>query len=522
MSSGLIPLEDFEHAIAHLSFLPTLPVHIKEEKRGLLEEVGQNSKKHTTLLLDENQIVPPTLPLEIIYLVGRHLFESSHLNDPAWLLTLQSPTLEDPSIHSTMHLDFRALLCLSSVCKSYRSLLASMIWHSVYFHHPRHFGEFVQLMKKYNSISSPLSTISGGCPGAPPAYEWKQEYPLRLVKELHLVMPQKYPGFNQGLLVNLLRDGMNHALRHVIWEAEELPAASTLKAIVADDFYVPSKKPLSQQPPENQHSFGLASEIDEADIVQWTRASRDGESFPAKGRLQPSKKRVQRKREEGEGGLSSLSVNCKCFWPGHASLSQFTSLQHIRFTYYDLFLLPPHLIGMLENLQHPLLSLSMSTSKTSLFHSIPLINSGCFDNLQILDLYPVTPEYPLPQAIRRCRKSLRILRLVMDISANFANFDNLWKVLTGIGGSGSNRSGSDNLNAGQGLEEEGYYDGHGSMEVLEVLHIDPMPQQNTAPSFVSFVDACPRLKWVNGRKSDSFAPGMEPINPDEITSAMYF
>ncbi|UZJ55905.1 hypothetical protein CBS101457_005225 [Exobasidium rhododendri] len=519
MSSGMIPLEDFEHAIAHLSFLPTLPSHVKEEEpMRPVTELGQRVNKQPRVY-KSNRTTPPSLPLEIIYMIGRLLFESSHFSSPAWLLNIQSSSLDDHSIQSSMQVDFRALLCFSSSCKAFRSLLAPLLWNSVYFHHPRHFGEFVQLMKRYKSISSPLSMISSGCIGSVPAYEWKHEFPLRLVKELHLVMPQKYPGFNQDLLVNLLRDGMNHSLRHVIWEAEELPAASTLKAMIAEDYYMTSKQERLPVEEKSRPLLGLASEIEKADIVQWTRNSRDGESFPSSGHLQSSKDVPLKKRRGGNDstGLSSISINCKCFWPGHPFLGQFTTLQHIQFTYYDLFLLPPHLISMLENLQYPLLTLSMSTSKTSLFHYLPLINFGCFDHLEVLDLYPVTPEYPLPQAIRRSRKTLRVLRLVLDISANFVNFDNLWKILTGS----PSGVGPDQARGGEDVDED-EDGGTGPLEALEILHIDPMPQQNTAPSFVHFIEACPRLKWVNGRKSDTFAPGMEPINPDDITSAMYF
>lgn len=519
MSSGLIPLEDFEHAIAHLSFLPSRVVQPKEIYQEPPTEIGQkqnflsNEDKG-----DENR--GPNLPLEIIHMIASLLFKSSNPSRPPWLLTLQSPKLQDPSDRSLIRRDFRAILNLSSACKSFRSLLAPMIWQSISFHHPRHFGEFVQLMKRYKSISSPLSILSNGSTGVAPIYEWKQEYPLRLVRELHLVMPQKYPGFHQGLLVTLLREGMNHSLEHVVWEAEELPAASTLKAMLAEDYYSSTKRnseaaSSSSSWEDGQKRFGLASEIEEEDIVRWTQSGREGEAFPSSKGPLLSAKSIQdvHYQYRDEQGLQSLSVNCKCFWPGHASLSQFTSLQHIRFTYYDLFLLPPHLPALLYNLHHPLLSLSMSTSKTSLFHSIPLINSGCFDNLEILDLYPVTPEYPLPQAIHRSRKTLRILRLVMDISGSFTNFDNLWKILEGT---------SDqklDYDDDEGQEEK---DKRGSMEALEILHIDPMPQQNTAPSFVNFVESCPRLEWINGRRKDSFAPGFEIINPDEITSALYF
>lgn len=505
MSSGLIPLEDFEHAISLLSCVPTQPIGIKHARPRPRDEPGQRSGIGSVATGQAAQQRTPCLPLEIISLIGHHLFAASHLSEPAWLLTLQSPSLSEPSMQPTMHAAFRGLLQLSSACKAYRSLLAPLLWHSVHFHHPRHFGEFVQLMKTYKSISSPVCAIAGPCTGATPAFAWRQEYPLRLIRELHLVMPQKYPGFNQGLLVTLLRDGMNHSLRHVIWEAEELPAASTLKAMVAEDVHVPGKRRKSPvRQPHEEEKGGLACEIEQADIVRWTRAGRDGESYPAEDLLSPVRREpIEAHDGAHDEGMSSLSVNCKCFWPGHASLSHFTSLQHIRLTYYDLFLLPPHLASLLQNLRQPLLSLSMSTSKTSLFHSTPLINAGCFDHLQILDLYPVTPEYPLPQAICRSRKSLRILRLILDISANFANFDNLWKVLTGGGGTGDD-------------------DDTGPMDALEVLHVDPMPQQNTAPSFVAFVEACPRLEWINGRRKNSFAPGMETVNPDEITSAMYF
>lgn len=510
--SGLIPLEDFEYAVAQLSLLPVQHVEPKVVKvpiRRPLQEVGQKRIHLTDAAITEDRQARrgsgSCLPLEIIHMIASELFSSSHLSSPSWLVALQSPSHEEGTNQSNMHHNFKALLQLSSTCKSFRSILAPLIWHTVHFHHPRHFGEFVQLMKRYKSISSPLSAIVGASPESQ-SYAWKHEYPLRLVKEIYLVMPQRYPGFDQGLLVALLRDGMQSSLKHVIWEAEELPAASTLKALVAHDYYSTIKQ---VEISDRQPAFGLASEIDENDIVEWTRSSRDGEAFPTKGHLIPLDEMPLNSSEansEAEtNGLVSLSINCKCFWPGHAALSNFSTLRHLHLTYYDLFLIPPHLPALLQHLHQPLLSLSMSTSKTSLFHSIPLINLGCFDHLQLLDLYPVTPEFPLPQAIRRCRKTLRILRLVMDISANFVNFDNLWKILAG-----------DDYASSEGSEMVG------SMEALEVLHVDPMPQQNTAPSFVSFVEACPKLEWVNGRRRDSFAPGMEPINPDDITSAMYF
>lgn len=57
---------------------------------------------------------------------------------------------------------------------------------------------------------------------------------------------------------------------------------------------------------------------------------------------------------------------------------------------------------------------------------------------------------------------------------------------------------------------------------LEWLVVDPFPQQNTAPSFVPFLETCcPSLKWLNGRRIDQVPKGLEmwDFDPQRISGA---
>ncbi|KAF6766818.1 hypothetical protein PSEUBRA_000496 [Kalmanozyma brasiliensis GHG001] len=134
--------------------------------------------------------------------------------------------------------------------------------------------------------------------------------------------------------------------------------------------------------------------------------------------------------------------------------------------------------------------LSLSTSKTSLLHQPALITSSAFTSLTHLDIYPVTPEPPLSTALLTTSSTLTHLRLVLDVSGAFDNYNALWADLTG------------------------------NLPRLEWLEVDPMPQQNTAPSFFDFVAQAPRLGWINGRRTDSYPPCFGDFGPDKPSGAL--
>lgn len=658
MATGLIPLEDYEHALAHLCISTTTTgrdgsgpvlntgahildskvlqdgvplraaaarpasvlhhhvqqnapsvedfyrpmVHLPNVKQGgymsntLGHEVDVYSASYSSTQssfssASSSSTLRSTLPLEIIALIARELSAASEPTDaPPWLTALYAHTLHESSSTRTpaMNAAHRAMLALSATCKAYRALLAPAIWRAAHFRHPRHLGELLALMRNYRALASPLhrrrppptglgrlsdtgNQAQGSATGPrrrspSPASEWawNEGFPLRLVHELHITMPQRYPGFAQELLVELLRNGMNHNLAHVVWEAEELPAGSALRAMVRPRDHTDGRRRASietrgqssgyngeifipSSSPDNK-MLGLGAEVGTEEVVEWMRNSRDGEAFPSGPAFRlsssdgqphlPADAAAAEEEEPNEDdggccGLTSLSINCKCFWPGHPALQLLRTLRHLRLINYDLFLLPPHLPALLQNLERPLLSLSLSTSKTSLLHSLPLVMSGCFDRLEVLDLFPVTPEFPLPQAIRRMRRTLRVLRLNIDISANFANYDAFWRILTGDdedeseGENGTSSAASrQRAYAAHSSEPQREYDIETSaapMEALEALHIDPLPQPNTAPSFAAFVArGSPRLRYINGKRKDSFAPGMHDVDPDYITSALAY
>lgn len=175
----------------------------------------------------------------------------------------------------------------------------------------------------------------------------------------------------------------------------------------------------------------------------------------------------------------------------------------------------------------------------------------------------MTPESPLRESLIQSGKTVRHLKICLDVSGAFGNFDKLWIALTN------------------------------KMEVLETLDIEPYPQvsstneqsrwmlsrllgtnkpelvaqlhahsaieltrllakwfshllhcvlsfavaawvlvsatmtcnpnqQNTAPSFQAFVESCPKLLQINGRRIDQLPPCFTPFDPDNRTSALAY
>ncbi len=139
-----------------------------------------------------------------------------------------------------------------------------------------------------------------------------------------------------------------------------------------------------------------------------------------------------------------------------------------------------------------LLHLSLSSSKTSVLHSLPLIHAGCFSSLLTLDVYPVTPEFPLALALASAGSTLRRLKLSLDINAALPNYDRLWQALTG------------------------------RLRRLEVLELDPYPNERSAPSFTAFLQSCESLVWINGRRKEAMPPGFEMFDPDHRTGMFFY
>ncbi|KAE8227114.1 hypothetical protein CF319_g386 [Tilletia indica] len=192
------------------------------------------------------------------------------------------------------------------------------------------------------------------------------------------------------------------------------------------------------------------------------------------------------------GHLRGLHVDCKVFWQGNQGLVKLADLESLALTTFDANLLPNHVPTLLLNLPCPLTSLDMSTSKTSILHDPSLIEAGCFSRLEHLTLFAVTPEPPLDEALASAGKTLKTLNLYADVNGGFRNYDDLWRSLTG------------------------------QMKVLEVLNVDPHPQQNTAPSFVDFVISTPTLHRINERETSGLPPCLSIFDPDHPTGALAY
>ncbi|CAD6893648.1 unnamed protein product [Tilletia caries] len=192
------------------------------------------------------------------------------------------------------------------------------------------------------------------------------------------------------------------------------------------------------------------------------------------------------------GRVRGLHVDCKVFWQGNQGLLKLSNLESLALTTFDANLLPNHIPTLLLNLPSPLISLDMSTSKTSILHEDRLIQAGCFSRLEHLTLFAVTPEPPLGQALVSAGNTLRTLNHYADVNGGFRNYDDLWRTLTG------------------------------QMKVLETLDVDPHPQQNTAPSFVDFVISTPTLHRINGRETSGLPPCLSFFDPEHPTGALAY
>lgn len=487
----------------------------------------------------------PTLPLELLLLVAQHLvppLRKTHSLCPALNGDEDDPHAE------TSNANFLAVSRLSSLNSSLRRLLAPLLWQDVLIHRPDRLGKLRSLMDYYQRLASSFSEVG------------RMTYPLPMVKRLRVVMPDRYLSLDQEILRHLIRSGMNPSnnLRSIQWDAEVMPGPWIWKCIGSqekkaglDEMLIQRKEQTLTREQIREIAYSEGAEglynprdrrvkMKDAALEQRMRAL---SVSPTRRSRSSSRSRTGTDDEEHDDspndgrprcsspappGLEALDVHCRVFYSGHGDWARVRSLRHLRLTSYDSYLLPSHLPTLLLSLHQPLRSISLSTSKTSLLHDLDLIHRGCFSRLEELDVFPVTPEFPLCEGIKSAgRNRLRKLRLILDISGSFSNFDNLFK---GLMSSASLTSANDGQEVGEANEDDYDSSANPTFPHLESLYLDPFPQENTAPSFPRFLkEACPKLKWLNGRRVDGMhVAGREgggevwAFDPDNRSGAFFY
>ncbi|PWN28807.1 hypothetical protein BDZ90DRAFT_258883 [Jaminaea rosea] len=557
------------------------------------------------------------LPLELILQIAQYLveplphalpFASSH-DVPVASSSSSIPSPTAISSHSALlppgyNIDrpsYLAVLHLSSLSLSLRRLLAPLVWQQVLINRSDRLGKLRSLVVDYyQRLASSFSDVD------------RLLYPLPLVRVLRIEMPDRYLSFDQEILRHLLRSGLNAStggLHTLVWDAEMLPSPAIWKLLGEGEkmlgleaelqqrkcrtldrdqiralansgrgegmFYNPdhprirtARRRSGSRGSSNSDTTSSdgASKVGDIEVDDMTfeslslaSAGQQRNSRPPRpcANHQQQMSALQRRspsRPPLPRGLHSVSINCKVFWSLHSEMSRLRSLQHLHLTSFDSHLLPPHLPGLLISLHRPLRSISLSSSKTSLLHDWDLIRRGVLSRLEWMDVYPVTPEWPLVQGLRSAARSLRGLRLILDVSGSFGNFDRLWRDLVtgddfdrygedGQGeisqaprrlGDSSGGGGDDDVGDDEDItidESEATlaaptsqppHDRATIFSRLEWLVVDPFPQQNTAPSFVAFLETCcPSLKWLNGRRIDQVPKGLEmwDFDPQRISGA---
>ncbi|KDN42509.1 hypothetical protein K437DRAFT_257851 [Tilletiaria anomala UBC 951] len=510
------------------------------------------------------------LPPELIYLVGQQLFDlSTHAsarpgcNCCCWCSADDSPFLPDEASQATLTSTWyasttprdakRALLNLSSVDWQLRALLAPLVWHQVVLKQPSDTIFLRNLAQRY-AVAPHAPNAQAAAPQLP--------RPLTHVSSLCIAFSSdRYPGgVEQSTLLDLLSRhqlGSKGPLRSLRWSAETLPIPSlwlhlapTLQCFDVDckTFWGghPNLSRLTNLralrltgydahllPPhlpalllaltyvvDEQDQQGLDGDHNESMRNNHARVSEIltlKRTFPMMAE-EEAEYALSVRRAIRETGAMMLSGDEDYSGPHIAPPPGGQDLE-IQQTFDAVdaaaAALQPRISGGHEHgtgaegseaeqdeadgiavsasrRASRLLHLSLSTSKTSLLHSTTLIEAGAFRSLATLDIYPVTPEPPLDAALRSAGGTLRILKLALDISSAFRHYDRLWARLTG------------------------------GMRALEQLHLDPHPQQNTAPSFGAFVQSCAKLQSVDGRvRSDAVLPDLGAFQPDYRTGTIF-
>lgn len=519
------------------------------------------------------------LPIELFIKIASYLVKAVSRALPFRSFRGASTFAPDSTtmMSSEYHMDregYLALLHLSSLSLSLRQALAPLAWQDVLIQRNDRLGRLRSIADYYQRLESSFSGVG------------RLPFPLPLIRILRIQLPDQYLSFNQEILRHLLRSGVNprYSLHTLVWDSELLPNPAIWRMLgeveqmpgleaelqqrkertlnrdqiremahsgQAETAFVPK----SQSPPDGSYDHAVGSNLALGDgrrkSLEWD--ARPPTSYNSRRRnlrasgidisgndifaLAPSPPSSSSSRSHSTSpappkGLQSLSLNCKVFYGGHIDIARLRSLRHLHLTSFDSYLLPPHLPSLLISLHLPLKSIALSSSKTSLLHDWDLIQRGVFTGLEFLDVYPVTPEWPLAEGLRSAGSTLRGLRLILDVSGSFSNFDRLWRDLTAPmaeAWAGQHRL-VENVRVNKAFAERVNMNQHatsklGALSKLEFLVVDPLPQQNTAPSFVAFLKSCLRLRWLNGRRirqRDGAPPGLElcDFNPDKLSGTM--
>ncbi|CAO1632280.1 unnamed protein product [Parajaminaea phylloscopi] len=525
------------------------------------------------------------LPLELFLHIASYLVEPI----PQALPFASSPAASSvySNVTSMMSPEYQpdeegyiALLRLSSLSLSLRQVLAPLVWQEILIQRNDRLGKLRTIADYYQRLASSFSEIG------------RLPYPLPLIRILRIQLPDQYLSFDQEVLRHLLRSGINprNSLHTLVWDSELLPGPAIWRMLgegekmpgLEAELQHRKQKTLNQDQirdlANSGHGIGAFQQADASDtnnvpdpasVVDSTLQGHEGTRHQPQStekaidldslslnryfeRRRPTRRATleasaddlftvadssprsasSRSRSASPAppkGLQSLSLHCKVFYGGHIDMGRLRSLRHLHLTSFESHLLPPHLPSLLISLHRPLRSISLSSSKTSLLHDWDLIQRGVFSGLEFLDIYPVTPEWPLAEGLRSTGRNLRGLRLILDINGGFGNFDRLWRELAQSASTSSSQSNSKSQPSGIYPQSNAKMAQCGSpvgaFPELEFLIVDPFPQENTAPSFAAFLASCPRLRWLNGRRlrsEDGAPPGLElwDFNPDKLSSAL--
>ncbi|CAO1623891.1 unnamed protein product [Sympodiomycopsis kandeliae] len=558
-------------------YLPWKPANIKRARNMSVSPSESPSQARKPSEAAEPHTEGTTLPLELLLQIAED-FLRLHSNGGVMLSPEYHGSNPGQSRgHEAESILFATILNLSSTNAAMRRLLAPLIWREIIICRPDKLGKLRSLMDYYQRLASSASEIG------------RLSYPLPLIRSLKIVMPDQYQSLDQEILRHLIRSGMNptNNLRSIEWDAEALPGPTIwrvlgsekmegLEAILTERR---QKTPSREQIREIANSGGAVSlsiphdrrttavghipRLQNSTNTTSRSCSRRSESSTSSSSSSSSSSASASSSSSGNisakvasrhfpPGVETLTLNCRIFYPCNLDMSRLRCLRHLKLTGYDSHLLPPHLPALLLSLHRPLESISLSSSKTSLLHDADLIERGCFRRLKSLDLYAVTPEWPLSEGIRSAGKSLKRLRLILDVSGNFRNFDNLFKALSssevsfGLDSSANGDFCDDTKANGEQHERDGCEPDEegpdntqgtfvpalnvsdqrssGALPNLTSLTIDPFPQQNTAPSFTRFLQSCPKLKYLNGRRIDLLPPGLEmwDFTPERRSGALFY
>ncbi|KAK0539371.1 hypothetical protein OC834_000090 [Tilletia horrida] len=366
------------------------------------------------------------------------------------------------------------LLAFASTCLSLRCLLAPLLWSSLVFHYPERLAELQDVLRYYSKKkpgersggNDPPAASSSSSPASPASRRTSRSKASSSRRDGAEVVTVGANDVEQSLSIEFellsFRDA-DEAHRPRL--PDPLP--------LVRNFFLAFPRRVAKF--DLQGFLLLLGHLPQLEYLSW-----DAEITPPSSLW------------EKIAPIRGLHVDCKIFWQGNPGLSKLSDLESFALTTFDANLLPNHVPTLLLNLPTPLTALDMSTSKTSVLHDESLIEAGCFSRLEHLTVYAVTPETPLDRALISAGNSLRSLSLFTDVNGGFRNYDDLWRSLAG------------------------------HMKVLEVLNVDPHPQQNTAPSFVDFVIATPTLHRINERETSGLPPDLSLFDPEHPTGALAY